>query len=248
MNSTQSVFVTFFLVLFFLTPVEAKKLRFGEKLCQQKEFQCRGVVKGDSWNSLWPEPAEQDIIKRINRMNIALQPGMILAVPNALTGMTKVDFAPFPKTRATDAQKVVVVDLSQLAWGAYDEGGRLIAWGPASGGKDYCPDTRHACQTPAGEYVFQWKRGEACKSRKVPIPQGGAPMPYCLFFYDGAAIHGSSDVPGYNASHGCVRVFTADAKWLNEEFVVLTGPMSLRTRIIVLPYDEKSATSPTGGH
>lgn len=34
------------------------------------------------------------------------------------------------------------------------------------------------------------------------------------YFYRGWAIHGSNSVPAYPASHGCVRVPRADAKWL----------------------------------
>jgi hypothetical protein len=34
------------------------------------------------------------------------------------------------------------------------------------------------------------------------------------YFYRGWAIHGSNSVPSYPASHGCVRVTRADAKWL----------------------------------
>lgn len=44
-------------------------------------------------------------------------------------------------------------------------------------------------------------------------------MPYCMFFHKGYALHGSSDIPGYRASHGCVRMFVQDALWLNHEFV-----------------------------
>ena len=32
-------------------------------------------------------------------------------------------------------------------------------------------------------------------------------------------MHGSHDIPGRRASHGCVRMFTHDAQWLNYNFV-----------------------------
>ena len=35
------------------------------------------------------------------------------------------------------------------------------------------------------------------------------------YFYGGYAIHGSYSVPGYPASHGCVRVSISDALWMN---------------------------------
>lgn len=44
-------------------------------------------------------------------------------------------------------------------------------------------------------------------------------MPYCVFFNRGIALHGSPEVPGYHASHGCVRLFVQDAEWLNESFI-----------------------------
>ena len=35
-----------------------------------------------------------------------------------------------------------------------------------------------------------------------------------MYFHEGWAIHGSNSVPGYPASHGCVRLPRADALWL----------------------------------
>lgn len=154
-------------------------------------------------------------------MNVKLRTGMVIAVPNDLSSLTKLDLSPFPKEIDALGEKQVWVDLTQLAWGAYDAGGNLLNWGPISGGKDWCADTKHACQTPAGDFFVIRKSGAQCKSSKFPIPKGGAPMPYCMFFLTYYAIHGSYEVPGYRASHGCVRIFPEDAKWLNENFVEL---------------------------
>ena len=62
-------------------------------------------------------------------------------------------------------------------------------------------------------------------------------MPYCMFFHKGFALHGSDDIPGYRASHGCVRMFTRDAKWLNEEFVEISSERNnfLGTKVVVRP-------------
>ena len=43
-------------------------------------------------------------------------------------------------------------------------------------------------------------------------------MPYCMFFHEGYALHGGT-LPGHHASHGCLRLYTEDAEWLNEMFV-----------------------------
>ena len=40
-----------------------------------------------------------------------------------------------------------------------------------------------------------------------------------MFFYGGYALHASPVVPGYNDSHGCIRLFYEDAKWLNKQFI-----------------------------
>ena len=62
-------------------------------------------------------------------------------------------------------------------------------------------------------------------------------MPYCMYFHKGLALHGSADIPGYRASHGCVRMFTGDAKWLNQEWVVIGNEANhyVGTRVVIRP-------------
>lgn len=63
--------------------------------------------------------------------------------------------------------------------------------------------------TPVGTYTVERRiSGE----RHAPLGTLYDPM----YFYRGWAIHGSNSVPAYPASHGCVRVTRADAKWLFE--------------------------------
>jgi lipoprotein-anchoring transpeptidase ErfK/SrfK len=64
---------------------------------------------------------------------------------------------------------------------------------------------------------------------------GGAPMPYCMHFYRGYALHGSTTVPGYRASHGCIRMFIEDARWLNEEFIDLPYSNQKGTKVVIEP-------------
>lgn len=114
---------------------------------------------------------------------------------------------------------IVNVNLTHGTWGAYDSEGNLINSGRISGGKSFCPDINKSCKTVTGTYKIYYKKGPECKSKIFPVGKGGAPMPYCMFFHEGFALHGSNAVPNYNASHGCVRMSSADAKWLNQEFV-----------------------------
>ncbi len=74
-----------------------------------------------------------------------------------------------------------------------------------------------------GIFRFFSKEDQRCRSNVYPIGRGGAKMPYCMYFHKGFALHGSPDIPGYRASHGCVRMFTKDAEWLNHSFVELSN-------------------------
>ncbi|MGD9591681.1 MAG: L,D-transpeptidase [Candidatus Berkiella sp.] len=117
------------------------------------------------------------------------------------------------------ATRVIRVDLGSQTFKAYDDDGRLVRTGHVSGGKNYCPDIGRGCKTVTGTFTIYTKKGAGCKSSRFPVGKGGAPMPYCMFFKGGYALHGSYHVPNYNASHGCVRMSPADAKWLNLNFV-----------------------------
>ncbi|MBS0290108.1 MAG: L,D-transpeptidase [Proteobacteria bacterium] len=118
-----------------------------------------------------------------------------------------------------EGRNIINVNLAHGTWGAYDEDGNLIKSGHVSGGKSFCPDINKKCKTVTGTFKVYDKKGSNCKSKIFPVGKGGAPMPYCMFFHEGYALHGSNAVPNYNASHGCVRMAPADAKWLNENFV-----------------------------
>lgn len=106
----------------------------------------------------------------------------------------------------------------------------MIRTGRGSGGKHYCSDVRRSCKTPSGVFRVISKGGPACRSSRYPLGKGGAPMPYCMFFSKLYAIHGSPDVPNYNASHGCVRVKPHDARWLSQNFI------KIGTKVIIKSY------------
>ena len=129
------------------------------------------------------------------------------------------DNAPMPQHIRGIGEKMIVVDPREHFFGAYNASGKLIRWGLATAGKDYCRDSNEACRTRTGNYRIYSLGSENCTSKKYPQPFGGAPMPYCMFFASGQAIHGSDEVAFDNESHGCIRVHVSDAKWLRYEFV-----------------------------
>ncbi len=222
------------LVCFGLTTT-AQARRYGEELCYNPGYYCMKVKRGDSWRSLWPDPVKRDIVKRLNRMNVRIHSGMRLAVPKNLSNMTVWDISPFVSKIQPMGGKAIIIDQQRLAWGAYDAQGTLIWWGPASPGKDYCPDVGRRCHTVVGEFSVYRKNDAGCISSKFPIGRGGAKMPHCMFFHRGYALHGSPVVPGYRASHGCIRLFNEDAEWLNKEFIDLPIKGQKPTKVIVLP-------------
>jgi L,D-transpeptidase ErfK/SrfK len=219
------VIVALFISIFSLSGF-AESVWYGARLCRMDaEFTCLRVHSGDTWQELFPNDRERDIVMRVNRIGIRLEPGMLLAVPRNLSSADVMDFSPFPHQISSRGEKVIEVSTSQMAWGAYDSNGTLVKWGPASSARGYCPDQHRACHTVLGSFAIYQKEGAGCFSTKFPVGRGGAPMPYCMFFHGGFALHGSYEVPGYNASHGCVRLFVDDAKWLNQEFTDIGTPV-----------------------
>lgn len=217
----------------FLAAGPAMAKRYGQKLCKKPDYTCLKVRGGQSWERLFPDAEQRDIVMRVNRTNRRIWAGMVIAVPKNLQNLTIYDVSPFPRYIDAPGEKTLYVSQKDLAWGAYDTDGELVWWGPISSGKNYCGDVGQACNTPSGEFRMIRKQGIECTSSKFPIEtNGGAPMPFCMHFFRGFAFHGSYNVPGYRDSHGCVRLFIEDARWLNREFIS-TG--SKGTKVIIGP-------------
>lgn len=143
--------------------------------------------------------------------------------------------APVPGKIASNGEKAVVVFPGQHMWGAYNVSGDLVRWGIATAGADDCPDTDSSCRTKTGEFRIFSLGNNNCVSNKYD----DAPMPYCMYFNGGQALHGSNDVQFRNVSHGCVRLHVDDAKWLRYHFV--EGPTQANhyrgTKVIIMSYN-----------
>jgi len=127
-------------------------------------------------------------------------------------------------------ERVIVVSPRTHAWGAYTSDGRLVRSGLASAGSHYCRDIHRPCRTRVGSFRIFYMGDGSCYSTRYPLPHGGAPMPYCMYFSGNQALHGSPHVVNGNISHGCVRMHPSDARWLRYNFA------SYGTRVVVLPY------------
>lgn len=113
-------------------------------------------------------------------------------------------YSPMPKRIEALAleRKALLVDLETQTFGAYEHG-VLVRWGPVSSG-----DRRH--QTPPGVYHLNWH---------APVRISSENPTWVMRWYfnfaaeQGFALHQYA-LPGRPASHGCVRLLAADAKWL----------------------------------
>ncbi len=224
--------MTLFITALTFTTTTLATIPFSAQLCDQSDFTCIRANYGDSWESLFPNPEQRDVVMRVNRMNTELYPGRLLAIPTNLSTVQINDLNPFIAQIAPTGNKEIIYDPKLNAWAAYDRDGQLVRWGPGASGADWCPDINAPCHTESGEFTIYAKGGFNCKSSIFPIPRGGAPMPFCMYFHGGFALHGSYEVPGFNASHGCVRMFVQDAQWLNQRFIDVGS-----TKVIILPYD-----------
>lgn len=144
---------------------------------------------------------------------------------------------PARKTKASAAstisplgEKAIIVNPKTHSWGAYTADGKLVRSGTATSGAYRCPEDDSSCKTSVGRFRIYRMGDSDCYSKQYPVPDGGAPMPYCMFFNGGQAIHGSNAVYRQNASHGCVRVQPWDAEWLRYNFV------DQGTLVIIKPY------------
>jgi hypothetical protein len=138
--------------------------------------------------------------------------------------------ARLPSRIAAPGEKVIIIDPRVHAWGAYTAQGVLLRSGLATSGSSWCRDLGHPCHTKVGSFRIYSLGSSDCYSTKFPLPTGGAPMPYCMYFNGNQAIHGSYELAEANISHGCVRVHVSDAEWIRFNFA------TKGTKVIVKPY------------
>lgn len=143
-----------------------------------------------------------------------------------------------PATMETAGKKTILVDPNAHAWGAYAADGHLVRAGIATAGGTLCPPdadpNESTCRTGVGTFHVTSLGNGDCYSKKYPRPNGGGLMPFCMYFNNGEALHGSPDsiVVAENVSHGCVRMRIPDAEWMRYNFA------QVGTKVVVLPYED----------
>ena len=157
----------------------------------------------DSFNNRFTEE-QRKIIYALNRIDKRkVWAGKPLVVPDSIS-TDLMDYSPFPKElgMVDTIPKLVLISQRVQAFGLY-ESGKLIKWGPVSSGKRSTP-------TPNGLHYGNYKA-----KRKVSSVNKDWILPYYFNFmnFEGVGTHQYS-LPGYPASHACVRLYMDDAHFI----------------------------------
>jgi hypothetical protein len=117
-------------------------------------------------------------------------------------------YAPFPRyyNGASDLDKLFIIDKEVQAWAAYEHG-RLQRWGVVNTGAA-------GSRTPGGRYNFNWQEPERISSESPPGEEWLMRWVFNFHAPRGFHVHQYTMPTGAPASHGCVRLIAADAKWI----------------------------------
>lgn len=148
-------------------------------------------------------PAAVTTILKLNRIDRAhARAGDTLLLPDGVG--PEMSYAPFPDAVGSldSVPRLIAVSQRVQAFGAYEHG-RLVYWGPTSTGKARTP-------TPSALYFTNWKRKQT-----ISTDNDEWLLKWYFNFENtrGISFH-EYELPGYPASHACVRLLAADAEWI----------------------------------
>jgi hypothetical protein len=141
-------------------------------------------------------------ILKLNRQDRKhIRKGDTLIIPEKMSA--EIDFSPFPQNipALSGVPKIMFISQRVQAVAAY-ENGKLVRWMPTNTGKK-------ATQTPTGLKHTNWRS----KKRNSTVDASWVLEWYFNLTNDGVSLH-KYDLPGYPASHSCVRLLEHDAKWI----------------------------------
>jgi hypothetical protein len=143
-------------------------------------------------------------ILHLNRLDLAhVRDGAQLIVPASPRAMR--ELSPFPASLGEDdwmPRRLLIVSRRVQAFAAYESGSQ-VRWGASSTG-------RRGTQTPAGLFATNWrsKLRRSSDNREWLLPW------YVNFINETGVSFHQFALPGYPASHACVRLLMDDAKWI----------------------------------
>lgn len=172
------------------------------------KYQLDSLIAQEEVDSLFStyNKKQQEIIFALNRIEpVRVGVGSNLIIPDTLLD-NLLEYTPFPlKFNLLDSiSKAVLINQRVQAFALYDSG-NLIKWGPVSSGKQSTP-------TPNGLHYGNYKA-----QRKISTVNPDWILPYYFNFmnFEGVGVH-QYLLPGYPASHACVRLYMDDATYIYE--------------------------------
>lgn len=220
-----------FSILFFVLSVAVVPARDLPDYPSQAKigFSYRVIKKSDSLFKLFK--SRWETVARFNRIDEKhLIAGMKIKIPDNLEAAK--NYSPMPDflEKAKVREKYILADLEEQFLGAYEDG-RLTFSAPISSADQNCLDEnglKKICYTPEGLFkAMAFHRDHSSSIYKDAVSDENISMPYAVLFYleptekgqTAYWLHGG-DLPGYPASHGCIRLTPKDARKL---FVWLGG-------------------------
>ncbi len=176
-----------------------------EKILKEKAYTSLTLTSFTSLLELEKKIGKEyiDTVLRINRLDSEhLSKNTTLVIPSDMSDY--MTLSPFPKElpEINTIPKIIFVSQKIQAFAAY-EYGKQILWGPVSSGKKSTP-------TPNNLYFANWKAKRTIStSNDTWILNWNVNIENHL----GISLH-QYDLPGYPASHSCIRLLEADALWV----------------------------------
>ena len=166
---------------------------------------------------------ERAAILALNRLDSKNKGRADTLVIPAKIDTTLMSYTPFPTQLEIlkDVRKFVVFSYPLQAYGVYANG-VLLKWGPTSMGKK-------SAQTKRGLMFTNWK-----KKLAISTVDSEWKLPYNFNIENHLGIGWHQyDLPGFPASHSCLRLLMKDAQWMyafGEQWVLTEGGAKVRAK------------------
>jgi hypothetical protein len=148
--------------------------------------------------------SQLELLEKLNRADVTRLERLPQVVVPMAWSEDELSYSPLPLHYPSSelSSTFLVVYVPGQVFGAY-EFGRQVRWGPVSTGRRVSP-------TSPGRFALNWR--STGRSSTVD------PDWYMRWYFnfgnrEGLALHAYS-LPGYPASHGCIRLLERDAQWL----------------------------------
>ncbi|NTW56917.1 MAG: L,D-transpeptidase [Chlorobiaceae bacterium] len=194
-------------------PPSASASQGNSSMMIPEGFVRRPLMKGETLSGLCRADSTCEVIlmkvNRIDQRHLSTGRNILVPVDNHKSAL----YVPVPKVLPDSrGDREIRIFLRRQYFGAYEKG-QLVFWGPVSSGKK-------GRNTPPGKFFVHYKQ-----RYKKSLKYDDAPMPFSINFNQGYFLHQQS-MPGYPASHGCVRLLEIDAQRLFY-WVKLGDPVTL---------------------